>query len=364
MLELAAIGSTPHAAMILADMGADVVRIERPKDVRGLKLGENGEMDSTLRGRRSICLDLRSDEGREAVLSLASHADLLLEGYRPGVVEKLGIGPEVCLGRNPRLIYGRMTGWGQTGPLARSVGHDINYIAVTGALHAMGRRGTPPDPPLNLVGEFGGGSMLLVVGLLSALYERDRSGLGQVIDAAVVDGTVLNSHMTMAVRTMGSWSPERQDNLVDGGAPFYGVYECADGKFVAVGALETQFFDALLEGLAVDPAEVGPQMDKTRWAAMQRLFARKFLSRTRDDWGKHFAETDACVSPVLNWDEAADNPHLAFRGTWVKSGHGRLQAAPAPRFSRTPGAIPPLSTSQSSYADIVSDWSHTSEHVR
>ncbi|MDT0202726.1 CaiB/BaiF CoA-transferase family protein [Nocardioides sp. AE5] len=337
VVELAAVGPSPQAAMVLADLGAEVVRVDRPAGARGLELGDQGMTDPALRGRRSVTLDLKSDAGREGVLALVEGADILLEGLRPGVLERLGLGPQECLQRNPALIYGRMTGWGQDGPFARAAGHDINYIAVTGALQAMGRRDQPPSPPLNLVGDFGGGSMLLLLGLLAALYERNTSGRGQVVDAAMVDGTVLNSHPIMALRAIGAWQNERESNLVDGGTPFYGTYACSDGKYVAVGALEPQFYAVLLEGLGIAPDEFAPQMDRSGWPAMRQRFIDVFARRTRDEWAEHFEGTDACVTPVLDWDEAARHPHVVARGSWIEQ-DGVLQSAPAPRFSRTPGS--------------------------
>lgn len=355
VVELAGLGPTPHAAMVLADLGADVVRVERPASVRGLTFGTDGQLDVGLRGRRSLGLDLKSDDGRSALLDILDHADVFLEGLRPGVVERLGIGPDEVLGRNPRIVYGRMTGWGQTGPLSDAPGHDINYIALTGALHAMGRSGESPMPPLNLVGDFGGGSMLLLLGVVSALYERHNSGRGQVVDAAMVDGTALLSHMVLSLRALDAWTDEREANLIDGGAPFYRTFTCADGKFVAVGALEPQFFDALLAGLGVDRGEFENQMDVSQWPRMAAVFTDLFARRTRDEWAEHFHGTDACVTPVLNWTEAADNDHLGARATWTTH-EGVQQASPAPRFSRTPGVLNSARPSPTTPADVVSEW--------
>ena len=338
VIELAGIGPAPHAAMVLADLGADVVRVDRPAG-RALRLGEAGAPDAVLRGRRSVFADLKTDAGRDLVLDLAGHADVLLEGLRPGVAERLGVGPEPCLDRNPRLVYGRVTGWGQDGPRAAQVGHDINYIGLTGALHAIGRPGQPPPPPLNLIGDFGGGSMLLLVGVLAGLWERGRSGRGQVIDAAMVDGTALLTQMMHALRGMAAWTDDRASNLLDGGAPFYDTYRCADGRYIAVGALEPQFFAKLLDGLGLDPAAIGDQHDRTRWPATRQTFADSFATQTRDEWATRFASLDACVTPVLTFAEAAADPHLTARGTYLEL-DGITQAAPAPRFSRTPPTKP------------------------
>ncbi|MEO3856351.1 CaiB/BaiF CoA-transferase family protein [Acrocarpospora sp. B8E8] len=354
VLELAGLGPAPHAAMVLADLGADVVRVDRPKG-RALELGNPGD-DAVLRGRRSIPVDLKEPEGRALVLDLAERADVMIEGLRPGVVERLGVGPRECLERNPRLVFGRITGWGQDGPWARDVGHDINYIGLTGALHAMGRAGQPPAPPLNLVGDFGGGSMLLLIGVLAALWERSLSGKGQVVDAAMVDGTALLSQMTLALRGMGEWHDQRQANLLDGGAPFYDTYACADQRYVAVGALEPQFFSALLDGLGIDAREFGRQHDRACWPEMRRRFTATFATRTREEWAARFAGTDACVTPVLTFAEATGHPQLAARGTYVEV-DGVVQAAPAPRFSRTPNAPPaPVDSRALSAEEILSRW--------
>ncbi|MFF5989325.1 CaiB/BaiF CoA transferase family protein [Prauserella flavalba] len=331
VVEMAGIGPAPHAAMILADLGADVVRVERPSGSLDLA---GGKPDHLMRGRRSVAADLKTAEGRELVLRLAAKADVLIEGFRPGVAERLGIGPADCHAVNPRLVYGRMTGWGQDGPLAQRAGHDINYISLTGILHTIGRHDEPPVPPLNLVGDFGGGSMFLLTGVLSALWERERSGEGQVVDAAMVDGASVLAQMVWAMRGIGIWSDERASNLLDGTAPFYDTYVCADGRYIAVGALEKQFYAALLEGLGLDPAELPEQMDRSGWPVLRARFTQLFSSRTRDEWAKVFADTDACVTPVLTPDEVAGHPHLAARGTLTEI-DGIVQPKPAPRFSRT-----------------------------
>jgi alpha-methylacyl-CoA racemase len=339
--------------MVLADLGADVVRIERPGKTHGL--GDHGR-NQQLRGRRSVSADLKGAAGRNFVLRLVAKADVLIEGHRPGVTERLGVGPADCHAHNPRLIYGRMTGWGQDGPMATRAGHDINYIALTGILHAIGRQGERPIPPLNLVGDYGGGSMLLLTGVLCALWERERSGLGQVVDAAMVDGASVLAHMMWSMYGGGSWSPERGTNLFDGGAPFYDTYVCADGGHLAVGALEPQFYAALLNGLGIDPGELAEQLDRTGWPVLRARLTEAFLAHPRDHWVKVFADVDACVTPILTFDEATHDPHLNARGTLVEL-DGIIQPAPAPRFSRSIPALPaPLSVSAANTGSILADW--------
>ncbi|MFC4003575.1 CaiB/BaiF CoA transferase family protein [Prauserella oleivorans] len=353
VVELPGIGPAPHAAMVLADLGADVVRIERPSgslDVSG------GKPDHVMRGKRSVAANLKTDEGRQLVLRLVAKADVLIEGFRPGVAERLGVGPDDCHAVNPRLVYGRMTGWGQDGPLAQRAGHDINYISLTGVLHAVGRQDEAPVPPLNLVGDFGGGSMLLLTGVLSALWERERSGEGQVVDAAMVDGASVLAQMVWALRGVGAWSTERAANLLDGGAPFYDTYVCADGRYVAVGALEPQFYAALLDGLGLDPAELPDQNDRSGWPVLRARLTQVFASRTRDEWAKVFADTDACVTPVLTFDEVADHPHVAARQTLIEI-DGVVQPAPSPRFSRTAPDTPAGPPKPGSGNDeVLRDW--------
>jgi alpha-methylacyl-CoA racemase len=333
VVELAGIGPAPFAGMVLADLGADVLRIDRVGAANAV-----ARSDVLNRGRRSIAVDLKDARGAEIVLRAAAGADALIEGFRPGVAERLGIGPESCLDRNPRLVYGRMTGWGQMGPYAAEPGHDITYAAVAGALAHIGRAGQPPTPPLNLVADFGGGGMLLALGVVSAVLAAQRSGAGQVVDAAMVDGVaLLMAPFFMALRS-GYFTNERGTNLLDSGAPFYDSYACADGRYVAVGALEPQFYAALLAGLSIDPAEVGDQHDRSGWPTLRDRLTQTFATRTRDEWVAHFAGRDACVAPVLTTEEALADPHLRARGT-VFELDGVPQPAPAPRFSATPAVL-------------------------
>jgi alpha-methylacyl-CoA racemase len=336
--------------MVLADLGADVVRVERPGPPAGL-----GAADATLRGRRWVRADLKDAEDLARVLSLVDAADVLVEGFRPGVAERLGVGPDECLARNPQLVYGRMTGWGQDGPMAARAGHDLNYLSLTGALSAMGRPGSPPSPPLNLVADYGGGSMLLVVGVMAALLERERSGAGQVVDAAMVDGVSLLSQLVWAMRGAGAWPGERGANLLDGGAPFYDCYSCADGRFVAVGPLEPQFYAQMLAGLGLDGAGLPAQYDQAGWPMLRQAFTEAFAARTRDEWAAVFAETDACVTPVLTWEEAASAGHLAERSSLVDVG-GVVQAAPAPRFSRSILGQPSAPSAGDDTDAVLADW--------
>ena len=334
VIEMAGIGPGPFCAMLFADMGADVVRVERP----GTRRNPN---DILARGRSVLQVDLRAEGASAAVLDAIASADVLIEGFRPGVMERLGLGPAECHARNPRLIYGRMTGWGQHGPLAKAAGHDINYIAISGALHAIGRSGEAPVPPLNYVGDFGGGAMLLAFGLLAALHEAQRSGQGQVVDAAMTDGAALLSAMMYGMKAAGQWSNQRGENMLDGGAHFYDTYACADGKYVAIGAIEPQFYALLREhcGLADDPA-FDAQMDADRWPLLKLRLADVFRTRTRDEWSALLEGSDACFAPVLDWDEAPMHAHNVARNTFVEVG-GLVQPAPAPRFSRTAPEVPP-----------------------
>lgn len=330
VVELAGMGPGPHAAMLLADLGAAVLRVHR----RGHAGGGAG-----LRGRQLVAADLKNADDLEQVRELIDRADVLIEGFRPGVTERLGLGPDECIHRNPGLIYTRVTGWGQTGPRAQQAGHDINYVGLTGLLHAMGAPDRPPAPPLNLVGDYGGGSMSAVVGVLAALVERQVSGRGQVVDVAIVNGAALLGHVMWAMRSDGRWSDQRGTNIFDGSAPFYRTYECADGGYVAVGALEPEFFTEMLRLLEIDPETLGPQRDQTGWPQMQRVLAETFRQRSRDEWSRVFADSDACVTPVLTVAEAADDAQLLARNVFVEV-DGVRQPAPAPLFSRTPAPQP------------------------
>ncbi|MCW2651542.1 MAG: alpha-methylacyl-CoA racemase [Mycobacterium sp.] len=346
VIELGGIGPGPHAAMVLADLGADVVRVRRPG---GLAMPRE-DRDLMHRGKRVVDLDVKNEP--QALLDLVAKADVLLDPFRPGTCERLGIGPDDCGAVNPRLIYARITGWGQDGPLASTAGHDINYLSQTGALGAIGYRDRPPLPPMNLVADFGGGSMLLLLGIVAALYEREKSGKGQVIDAAMVDGVSLLAQMQWTMKAVGTLSDERESSLLDGGAPFYRSYETSDGKYVAVGAIEPQFFAQLLSGLGLSADDVPNQMDRDSFPQMRKIFTERFAGKTRDEWTDIFAGTDACVTPVLTWSEAAENEHLAARSTIVHR-NGFHQAAPAPRFSRTPsGEIQPPPTDTTSLDEI------------
>jgi alpha-methylacyl-CoA racemase len=333
VLELTGVGPGPFAAMMLADMGADVVRVDRAQAVSE-EPPARPSPDILARGRRSVAVDLKHPEGVATVLRLVESSDALIEGFRPGVTERLGIGPDVCLARNPKLVYGRMTGWGQDGPYASAAGHDINYIALAGALEPIGRAGQPPTPPLNLVGDFGGGGMLLAFGIACALLETTRSGQGQVIDAAMVDGSALLTTMFHTMRQVGAHSPERGTNMLDSGAHFYDVYECSDGLYISVGAIEPQFYAELRRLAGLDDPAFDHQMDKDRWPELKTKVAEVFRTRTRAEWCEVMEHTDVCFAPVLSLAEAPEHPHNVKRGTFVEE-HGVLQPAPAPRFSRT-----------------------------
>ena len=352
VLEIGGIGPGPMAAMVLADLGADVIRIDKPKD--DLVLVPPG-LNLLHRGRRSVMVDLHQPGGAEVVRRLARTADIVTEGYRPGVAERLGIGPDDLMAVNPRLVYGRMTGWGQEGPIAHSAGHDIAYIATTGTLHAIGRAGGPPQVPMNLLGDFAGGSMFLVTGVLAALLEARVSGRGQVVDAAIVDGAAVLSTMMYGLMSAGTWQDRRGVNILDTGAPFYDVYETADGRHMAVGALEPQFYAEFVRLLDPGP-DLPDQHDVSRWPQMRERFAAKFRTKTMSEWSAIFDGTDACVAPVVSFTEAPQHPQLAARGTFVTS-HGVVQPAPAPRFSRTPakmGAPPPVPGADTRAA--LADW--------
>ncbi|MGW6731710.1 CaiB/BaiF CoA transferase family protein [Streptomyces sp. NPDC055013] len=352
VVELAGIGPGPFAAMLLADLGADVVRVDRPG---GSGLAINTEYDITNRNKRSVIVDLKSPEGAARVLDLAARADILIEGNRPGVAERLGVGPEACHARNPRLVYGRMTGWGQEGPLAQRAGHDIAYIALTGTLGMIGSPDEPPAIPANLVGDYAGGSLYLVVGVLAALHHARATGTGQVVDAAIVDGTSHLAAMIHGMLAAGGWQDRRGANLLDGGCPYYGTYETADGRYMAVGALEPQFYDEFVTLLEI-PEHAGARKDWARWGELREAVAARFKARTRDEWTAVFEGSDACVAPVLSLHEAPRHPHLAARGTFTDHG-GITQPAPAPRFSATPTAVrtgpaPPGADT----AGVARDW--------
>ena len=345
VVEVASIGPGPHCAMLLADLGADVIRVDRE--------GGNGWPNPIVdRGRAAITLNLKSVSGRDKCLDMTDRADVLIEGFRPGVMEKLGLGPDVVCSRNPRLIYGRMTGWGQSGPLSQAAGHDINYIALTGALAAMGTPGEPPIPPLNLVGDFGGGSVYLAFGIMAALWERQRSGLGQVIDAAIIDG--VTSMMTMFAGLMHTkLNPiDRGENLLAGAAPFYRCYRCADGEYISLGSLEPQFYDELLKRIGVQDEMRERQNDRATWLARAARLAEIFMSRPAEHWRKLLEGSDACFAPVLELDEAPAHPHMQARGTHVLH-EGVVQSVPAPRFSRTPGML----RSARNAEDVLAAWS-------
>ncbi|WAM14752.1 CaiB/BaiF CoA transferase family protein [Rhodococcus sp. JS3073] len=328
VVEIAALGSAPFAAMMLADAGAEVLRINRP----GQTTDDAGILG---RGRTTLSLDLKDPCERDRALDAIDRADVLIEGFRPGVMERLGLGPDTCLGRNPALIYARMTGWGQDGPLADTAGHDLNYLALTGALRSIARQGEAPVPPLNLVGDYGGGGMLLVTGILAALYERVSSNTGQVVDAAMIDGTSLLMSGIWNRKATGNWSSEPGTNSIDSGSHFYNVYRTSDDAFMAVGSIEPQFYQRLLLGLGLADADLPAQQDRAQWPAMKDRFARIFQAKTREEWTVVFAELDACVSPVLTLDEAVTDPHIQFRNTLIRG--ERVEPAPAPRYSRTPG---------------------------
>ncbi|MET7441940.1 CaiB/BaiF CoA transferase family protein [Streptomyces sp. NPDC004082] len=352
VVELAGIGPGPFATMLLADLGADVVRVDRPG---GAGLAIDPAYDVTNRNKRSVVVDLKAEDGAERVLDLARRADVLIEGYRPGVAERLGVGPGACHARNPALVYGRMTGWGQEGPLAARAGHDIGYIALTGTLGMIGDPQSPPPAPANLLGDYAGGSLYLVVGVLAALHHARATGAGQVVDAAIVDGTAHLSAMIHGMLAAGAWQDRRAANLLDGGAPFYGTYETADGKYMAVGALEQRFHDEFTELLGL-PADAPARQDVSRWGELRESVAARFLTRTRDEWTAVFENSDACVAPVLSLREAPAHPHLAARGTFSDHG-GITQPAPAPRFSATPTSVrrgPALPGADT--ADVARDW--------
>ena len=354
VIEIAGIGPGPFCGMVLADLGADVVRIDRAARVgRG---GPNGaRFDLLARGRRSVGVDLKHPDGVATVLDLVEQADVLLEGFRPGVAERLGVGPDECLARNPRLVYGRMTGWGQTGSYASTAGHDINYIALSGALHPIGRRGEAPVPPVNFVGDFGGGGMLLALGVCAAVIEARTSGMGQVVDAAMTDGSALLTTMFHGLLATGAWSTERGTNLLDTGSHMYDVFACADGEYISLGSLEPQFYAEMCERLEI-PIDEMPQNERARWPEFKERIRAVIRTRTRDEWCALLEGTDVCFAPVLSLTEAPKHLHNVERGTFVEV-DGITQPAPAPRFSRTPGAIrrPPSAAGQHT-DETLTDW--------
>jgi alpha-methylacyl-CoA racemase len=355
VIEFEAIGPGPFAGMLLADMGADVLLVDRPA-ATDLGLKRERWNDVMMRGRRSVTLDLKSPKGIAAALELIGRADALIEGFRPGVMERLGLGPDVALARNGKLVYGRMTGWGQDGPLAPRAGHDINYIALAGVLHAFGRKGAPPAPPLNLVGDFGGGGMLLGFGIACALIEAQRSGKGQVVDAAMVEGASQLAAMFAGMLAAGRWSEARGENTLDTGAPWYDVYETKDGKYVSIGSIEARFYEELIERLGLKNEPLPPQHERARWPELRALFSQRFKSKTRDQWCKEFEGSDACFAPVLTFSEARRDAHNVARGAYIEVA-GVEQPAPAPRFSRTPSKVrrPPPERGQGG-REALADW--------
>ena len=361
VIEVVGIGPCPFAAMMLADMGAEVIRVDRT-DGKASAFPEP-TADYLARSRRSLGLDLKCAEGTELLLRLVESSEALLEGFRPGVMERLKVGPDECLERNPRLVYGRMTGWGQEGPLSNTPGHDINYIALSGALHAIGRAGAPPTPPLNLVGDFGGGGMLLALGVLAALLESGRSGKGQVVDAAMVDGASLLMTPLYGAHALGGWK-ERGTNMLDGGAPFYDVYETSDQKWISIGSLEPQFYAELQRKLGLDTTDSPAQMDARGWPALRERLTELFRLKTRDEWCEILEKAEVCFAPVLSMGEAPEHPHNRERKTFVDV-EGRVQPAPAPRFSRTPTAIsrPPGRTGEHT-DEILQDWGLGEDEIR
>ena len=362
VIEIAGIGPGPFCAMMLADMGAEVLRIDRPGPA-DLGLPVEPRFSVLHRGRRSVALDLKQSAAIEAVKRLVARADALIEGFRPGVMERLGLGPDECLAANPRLIYGRMTGWGQEGPMAPAAGHDINYIALAGVLHSIGRRGSAPVPPLNLVGDFGGGGMYLAFGVVCALLEAGRSGRGQVVDAAMVDGAASLAAAVYGLRAKGMWNDERGDNILDSGAPWYDVYETQDGKYVAIGSIEGRFYGDLLRLTGLTGEALPPQWDKARWGELRARFTEVFKQKTRDEWCRLMEGSDVCFAPVLSMAEAPAHPHNRARGTFVEL-EGVPQPGPAPRFSRTPGAIarPPATPGQHT-EEALRDWGFSADDL-
>ncbi|WP_079432787.1 CaiB/BaiF CoA-transferase family protein [Zoogloea sp. LCSB751] len=364
IVEFAALGPAPMGAMILADLGAEVVRIERkppPNAKPGFEIFDP-KLDILNRSRRVVRLDLKKAEGLDAARRLVAGADILIEGFRPGVMERLGLGPDESLAANPRLVYGRMTGWGQYGPLSQSAGHDINYLSLSGALHAIGEAGGKPVVPLNLVADCGGGAMLLVVGVLAALTEARSSGHGQVVDAAMTDGSALLMSMMYTLKAMGQWSQARGTNLLDGGAPFYDTYRCADGKYISIGPIEPQFYALFLHKAGIDDPDFSQQWERSRWPELKTRLATHLQTRSRDAWCALLEGSDACVAPVLDMDEAPEHPHNRARGTFIEVG-GVVQPAPAPRFSRSIPAQPRPPVVDGAGEDVLADWGFTPAEI-
>lgn len=353
IVEFAGIGPGPFCGMLLSDLGADVVRIDRKSG------GKANPANVTTRGRRSIDLDLKDPDDIETALKLIEKADGLIEGFRPGVMERLGLGPDIALARNPKLVFGRMTGWGQTGTLSHAAGHDLNYIALTGALHAMGRAGEPPSPPLNLVGDYGGGALYLAFGLCAGIIHAKSSGEGQVIDCAMTDGAASLASMFYGMRAMGMWTDDREANLLDGGAHFYDTYECADGGWVSIGSIEPQFYALLLKHAGLNDEAFSQQMNRAEWPTLKAKIADVIKTKTRDEWCDIMEGTDVCFAPVLSMAEAPNHAHNKARETFVEV-EGIVQPAPAPRFSKTPGAVQrPPAASGEHRAEILADWGLT-----
>ncbi|WP_269619864.1 CaiB/BaiF CoA transferase family protein [Zhongshania sp. BJYM1] len=357
VIEIEGLGPAPFCGMMLADMGAEVISITRKSSSKA-RPAEVSE-----RGKKSIAVNLKSAEGVEIVLKLCATADALIEGFRPGVAERLGIGPEDCMARNPKLVYGRMTGWGQTGPLSQAAGHDINYISLSGALHGIGRKGARPVPPLNLVGDFGGGGMFLAFGLMCAIFESSRSGHGQVIDVSMVEGSAALMHMMYAWMASNRWRDERGVNLLDGASYFYDSYETADGKYVSIGSLEPQFFELLLEKAELDPAEFSTQSDESKWPELKAKLTAVMKRKTRDEWCDVMEGSDVCFAPILSMNEAPEHPHNKFRESYLRT-DGVLQAAPAPKFSRTAPSVPASPPAAGSNTrDVLSGLGYSNEQI-
>jgi alpha-methylacyl-CoA racemase len=363
VVEFAGIGAGPHCAMMLADMGADVVRIDRPAPA-GLGVDVDPRFDLVLRSRRSVAIDLKRPEGREVALQMVAQADALIESFRPGVMERIGLGPDMCLKQNPRLVYARLTGWGQDGPYAQMAGHDINYVALSGALNAIGSRRGPPQPPLNLLGDFGGGAVHCAFGIVSALLHAQRCGEGQVVDAAMLDGVTALMTMVSGFRRAGIWTEQRNDNIVDGGAPYYSAYETADQKYVAIGAMEGKFYELLLDKLGLsDLPHMRPHTDRNLWERQRATLELAFKAKTRSEWCELLEGTDVCFAPVLTMDEALEHPHVRARQTYVEV-EGVAQPAPAPRFSQSQAAIsrPPARPGQHT-TEALQDWGWSTDAI-